>query len=93
MPEVRLQLQWPDGETSEFYSPSTVVLDYLRPGEALSVSELERRGVRALREASERVRARYGFACSRTDEEEQRLIQRVGGYAGEDTVRVTQQLG
>lgn len=92
MPEVRLQLQWPDGATSEFYSPSTVVLDYLRPGDALSVAELEQVGVRALQEASERVRARYGFACTRTDEEERRLRQLLGGYAAEATVRVTQRL-
>lgn len=92
MPEVRLQLEWPDGQTSEFYSPSTVVLDHLRPGDALSVAELERVGVRALQEASERVRARYGFACTRTDEEERRLRQRLSGYASEATVRVTQRL-
>lgn len=92
MPEVRLQLQWPDGATSEFYSPSTVVLEYLRPGDALSVAELEQVGVRALQEASERVRARYGFACTRTDEEERRLRLRLGDYAPEATVRVTQRL-
>ena len=55
MPEVRLQLQWPDGGTSEFYSPSTVVLDYLQPGDALSISKLEQVGVKALREASEQI--------------------------------------
>jgi uncharacterized repeat protein (TIGR04042 family) len=92
MPEVRLQLEWPDGDTSEFYSPSTVVLAYLRPGDALSVADLEQRGVQALREASERVRARYGFACTRTDEEEQRLRQRLARYATGSTVKVTRQL-
>ena len=92
MPEVRLQLQWPDGATSEFYSPSTVVLEYLRPGDALSVAELEQVGVQALHEASERVRARYGFACTRTDEEERRLRQRLVGYDSSATVRVTQRI-
>lgn len=92
MPEVRLQLQWPDGEISEFYSPSTVVLEYLRPGDALSVAELEQVGVKALHQASERVRARYGFACTRTDEEERRLRQRLGNYQSNATVRVTQRL-
>ena len=75
MPEVRFQLEWPDGQSSTLYSPSTVILDYFRPGDSLLVSELEERGVEALRAASERVRARYGFACTRTDEEESQLRQ------------------
>jgi len=31
MPEVRFQLEWPDGHSSTLYSPSTVILDYFRP--------------------------------------------------------------
>ena len=42
----------------------------------------------ALRAASERVRARYGFACTRTDEEESQLRQWVSRYSSDDTVRV-----
>ena len=92
MPEVRFQLEWPDGQSSTLYSPSTVILDYLRPGDSLLVSELEVRGVEALRAASERVRARYGFACTRTDEEESQLRQWISRYSSDDTVRVTGQL-
>ena len=88
MPEVRLQLEWPDGQSSTLYSPSTVILDYFKPGDSLLVSELEERGVEALRAASERVRARYGFACTRTDEEESQLRQWVSRYNSDDTVRV-----
>ena len=92
MPEVRFQLEWPDGKSSTLYSPSTVILDYFRPGDSMLVSELEARGVEALRAASERVRARYGFACTRTDEEESQLLQWVSRYSSDDTVRVTGQL-
>ena len=92
MPDVCFQLEWPDGQSSTLYSPSTVILDYLRPGESLLVSELETRGVEALRAASERVRARYGFACTRTDEEESQLRQWVSRYSSDETVRVTGQL-
>ena len=92
MPEVRFQLEWPDGKSSTLYSPSTVILDYFRPGDSMLVSELEARGVEALRAASERVRARYGFACTRTDEEESQLLQWVSRYSSDDTVRVTSQL-
>ena len=92
MPEVRFQLEWPDGKSSTLYSPSTVISDYFRPGDSLLVSELEERGVEALRAASERVRVRFGFACTRADEEESQLRQWVSRYSSDDTVRVIGQL-
>jgi uncharacterized repeat protein (TIGR04042 family) len=88
MPEVMLELHWPDGEASHFYSPSTVVYEFLKPGETLSIAELEQKGLAALREASERVRARYGFACTRTDEEAGKLQKRLAMYGRTDTVEV-----
>lgn len=88
MPEVHLTLEWPDGRTSELYSPSTVILEHLRPGESLPVTQLHHRGIEALRLASERVRARYGFACTRTDEERHRLEQWVKDYAADQIVRI-----
>lgn len=88
MPEVLLTLQWPDGRTSELYSPSTVILEHLPPGTTLSVGELEQRGVEALRQASERVRARYGFACTRADEEREKLRRHAADYAADQPVTV-----
>lgn len=88
MPEVMLQLCWPDGEASQFYSPSTVVYQFLKPGETLTVAELEQRGLSALLEASERVRARYGFACTRTDEEAVKLQKRLAMYAKSERVEI-----
>jgi uncharacterized repeat protein (TIGR04042 family) len=88
MPEVMLELHWPDGEASRFYSPSTVVYEFLRPGDSLSIAELEQKGLAALREASERVRARYGFACTRTDEEASKLQKRLAMYGRNDRVDV-----
>jgi uncharacterized repeat protein (TIGR04042 family) len=88
MPEVRLSLEWPDGRRSELYSPSTVILDFLQPGQTLSVAELTSKGMTALEQASERVRARYGFACTRTDEERVRLQQAADSYAADQLVRI-----
>lgn len=88
MPEVVLELHWPDGEASSFYSPSTVVYEFLKPGDRLSIAELEQKGLAALNEASERVRARYGFACTRTDEEALKLRKRVAKYNSTETVEV-----
>jgi uncharacterized repeat protein (TIGR04042 family) len=88
MPEVMLQLCWPDGEASNFYSPSTIVYEFIKPGDTLTIAELERKGLTALKEASERVRARYGFACTRTDEEAVKLRKRLAMYGRADRVEV-----
>ena len=88
MPEVLLTLQWPDGRTSELYSPSTVILEHLAPGQTVTVAELRAKGTLALRQASERVRARYGFACTRTDEEQEKLRRQVADYAADQPVTV-----
>jgi uncharacterized repeat protein (TIGR04042 family) len=91
MPEVILQLQWPDGRSSELYSPSTSILNHLQPGETLSVAELQTRAMLALKQASERVRARYGFACTRTDEEWHKLQISVASYGPDQLVTITGQ--
>ena len=64
MPEVTFTIQLPDGETRECYSPSTVVRDYFGPGEEMPAAEFLERSRKALGEASERVRAKYGFGCA-----------------------------
>jgi uncharacterized repeat protein (TIGR04042 family) len=88
MPEVELTLEWPDGGRSRLYSPSTVILEHLAPGQSVTVAELRARGTLALRQASERVRARYGFACTRADEEERRLLEQVARFGDEERVGI-----
>ena len=69
-----------------------MIHEYLNPGDCLTVSQMESRGLKALRAASERVRARYGFACTRTDEESARLREWVARYGPEDSVKIISQL-
>ncbi len=88
MPEVELTLEWPDGGRSRLYSPSTVILEHLAPGQTVTVAELRTKGTLALRQASERVRARYGFACTRADEEERRLLEQVARFGDEERVGI-----
>ena len=64
MPEIIFTVQLPDGTTKECYSPSTVVRNYFAEGEEMAVSEFLARSRKALAEASERVRAKFGFSCS-----------------------------
>jgi uncharacterized repeat protein (TIGR04042 family) len=65
MPEVHVRLRWPDGSVQQVYSPSLVVTDHLQAGRSYPVPDLVARLTTALGEASERVRASYGFPCSR----------------------------
>ena len=65
MPEIRFRLRWPDGRQQTFYSPSLVIKDYFEEGQAYLVDEFLIRSREALHVASERVKAKYGFACSR----------------------------
>lgn len=64
MPEMTFTVRWPDGSTQRCYSPSLVMHDYLTPGSDYAIPDFVERSRAALTEASDRVRAKYGFACS-----------------------------
>lgn len=64
MPAMHFNLRWPDARETRCYSPSLVIKDRFAPRTRypLPVFMTEMRD--ALNVASERVRARFGFACS-----------------------------
>jgi uncharacterized repeat protein (TIGR04042 family) len=64
MPEMHFTIEWPNGKRERCYSPSYIMEEYLVVGEAYPVPEFLKRAASALEIASERVRERYGFACS-----------------------------
>lgn len=64
MPEVHFDVRWPDGVRRTYYSPSTAIHQHLRAGESYKVPEFLAKARVALHEASERVRAKYGYTCS-----------------------------
>ena len=64
MPEMHFHVRWPDGRREACYSPSLVVRDFLTPGESYDLDAFVEKTRTALTIASERVRERYGFACS-----------------------------
>ena len=41
MPEINFQLNLPDGKKKSLYSPSTVILEYLKPGDSLKNFRLQ----------------------------------------------------
>ena len=65
MPEMRFRIRWPDGRQEACYSPSLVIKEFFAPGESYRLPDFLARSRDALTIASERVRARYGFPCSR----------------------------
>ena len=64
MPVMHFRIQWPDGEEANCYSPSQVVNDFFTPGHMYPLDDFVKRSREALNIASERVRQKYGFACS-----------------------------
>ena len=65
MPEMRFDIIWPDGTAESCYSPSLVIKEHLAVGETYPLPDFVARSRTALMIASDRVAARYGFACSR----------------------------
>lgn len=65
MPEMRFHVRWPDGSDEICYSPSLVIREHLAVGARYPLDDFVARCRTALTIASDRVREKYGFACSR----------------------------
>ena len=88
MPEMTVTVRWPDGTRDDCYSPSLVMHDHLRAGTDYSVAEFTDRATLALGQAAERVRARYGFACTSAMASAEHIRSRAEGFASDATVTV-----
>jgi uncharacterized repeat protein (TIGR04042 family) len=88
MPAVDFTIRWPDGARQRCSSPSTVIHEHLSLGMRLSVSEFVQRSAHALQAAGERVRQRYGFACSTAVEQQEAIAQAAARYPGDEDVHV-----
>ncbi len=67
MPETRFTIRWPDGQTEECYSPSTIVHDFLSAGTTYPLDDFLLRCRNALEQASLRVEAKFGYRCTSAD--------------------------
>lgn len=88
MPEATFTVRWPDGAVTDCWSPSLVVHDHLDEGATYTVAEFTRRSAAALAEGSERVRARYGFACTASAASLDRIEVRAATHAPDADVEV-----
>lgn len=64
MPVMHFHVRWPDQSETRCYSPSLVVREHLTVGVHYPLDDFLQRTRTALNIASERVREKYGFACS-----------------------------
>jgi uncharacterized repeat protein (TIGR04042 family) len=64
MPEMHFTVRWPDDTVTDCYSPSLVIREHMDTGASYPVGDFVERSRTALNIASERVRAKYGYACS-----------------------------
>ncbi len=88
MPETTFAVRWPDGAQQTYWSPSLVVHELLEPGASYEVGELVRRTVAAMDEASDRVRARFGFPCTRAGATRAQVREHAARYPLDGTATV-----
>jgi uncharacterized repeat protein (TIGR04042 family) len=81
MPEMFFDIRWPDNADEQCYSPSLVVREHLEVGAAYPLPEFLGRCRTALKIASDRVQAKYGFPCSRAMGQLARLETRAATFS------------
>lgn len=77
---MHFTVRWPDGQQRTCYSPSLVVQDFLTPGQRYPLPDFLQRTHQALTIASDRVAAKYGFACSRAMDQWAAIAQQAQAF-------------
>jgi len=88
MPETYFEVRWPDGQKQNCYSPSSVISQYLDAGKDYSMEEFVRLSETALKEASERVRQKFGYYCSSAADQLGQIHSRAQKFDPKDLVSV-----
>lgn len=88
MPVMHFRIEWPDSSEANCYSPSQVVSDFFTPGQAYPLDDFVTRAREALNIASERVREKYGFACSAAMDQLEKIEVDAQRFVGEPNAMV-----
>ncbi|GLR71228.1 MSMEG_0570 family nitrogen starvation response protein [Agaribacter marinus] len=88
MPEKRFEVRWPDGEVESCYSPSSVISQYFRAGQTLSLDEFVNLSEQGLKHASKRVEETYGYACSSAMDQLSRIQRKAKRLEAQDALQV-----
>lgn len=84
MPAVNFEVLWPDGECVVYYSPSTVIHQFFKENTQYSLDQFSQMSQQALDAASERVRARFGYACTAASAELEKIKCKLHSLAKEN---------
>jgi len=88
MPEMHYLLRWPDASVSTCYSPSLVIKEFVEVGASYPLPDFLRRIRAATRIASDRVAAKFGYACSRAADQLATIEAQAERYADRPEARV-----
>lgn len=88
MPEMHFTVRWPDDSVTDCYSPSLVIKDYFDVGQSYPLPDFVERSRTALHIASERVREKYGFACSSALDQLGQIERIAGRFNAEEAANV-----
>ena len=69
MPSVNVDISWPDGDRATYYSPSTIILQYICAQSEYELTDFEEKIFAGLTHASERVYQKFGYHCSAAADE------------------------
>lgn len=89
MPEMHFTVRWPDGGDMRCYSPSLIVREYLQVGRVYALADFVERSRTMLHIGSERVRAKYGYACSAALDQLDQIEVRAASFPPAAEVMVT----
>ncbi len=88
MPITYINIEWPDKEVDKVYSPSSVIEDYFEAGNTLKIDIFLNQCNQGLNEASERVRKKFGYACTSAMAEASRISKKCKEYDAQNTVKI-----
>lgn len=88
MPAMHFVVCWPDGSKDTCYSPSTAIEKHLTVNHPYTLEEFVTLSTRALDEASERVKAKFGYFCSSAMDQSAVIKQKAQRFSADQQVTV-----
>lgn len=88
MPAMHFVVCWPDGSKDTCYSPSTAIEKHLTVNHPYTLEEFVTLSTRALDEASERVKAKFGYFCSSAMDQSAVITQKAQQFNADQQVTV-----
>ncbi|MEL6931173.1 MAG: MSMEG_0570 family nitrogen starvation response protein [Cyanobacteria bacterium J06600_6] len=82
MPETNMQIEWSDGTQQDCYSPSLSIKKYFMANEEYELEEFVDKACIALNQASDRVKATFGYPCSKAMLQLEQIEHKAQEYKG-----------